>query len=202
LLGRETGPFFRTYVRFVDEYSKNLYLKIMYSTGLAYLLWLIGGFGALGFHRFYLGKIPTGLLWMFTGGLGMVGSVFDFLTLPGQVREANIRQAILDNNVKININTNYNGYGRQKWRNVNDGEAKIVHEKEPVERAILKLAKSNKGILTASEVALAANITVEEAKKDLDAMVSKGFAELRVRQSGALVYTIPDFMENDEPFVD
>ena len=150
----------------------------------------------MGFHRFYLGKIPTGLLWMFTGGLAAVGAIYDFFTLPGQVREANIRQAILDNS------SQFDRYGRSKWRNVNDGEAKIVHEKEPVERAILKLAKSNKGILTASETALAANISVEEAKRDLDAMVSKGFAELRVRRSGALVYTIPDFMENDEPFVD
>jgi len=168
----------------------------MYSTGLAYFFWLVGGCGVLGLHRFYLGKIPTGVLWMFTGGLATVGAIYDFFTLPGQVREANIRQAILDNNDK------FDSYGRPKLRNVNDGETKIVRVKESVERAILKLAKSNKGILTASETALAANITVEEAKKDLDAMVSKGFAELRVRRSGALVYIIPDFMESDEPFID
>ena len=150
----------------------------------------------MGLHRFYLGKIPTGLLWMFTGGLAAVGAVYDFFTLPGQVREANIRQAILDNS------SQFDRYGRPKWRNVNDGETKIVRVKESVEHAILKLAKSNRGVLTASETALAANITVEEAKRDLDAMVSKGFAELRVRRSGALVYIIPDFMESDEPFID
>jgi len=166
----------------------------MYSVGLAYFLWLISGCGALGFHRFYLGKIPTGLLWMFTGGLGMIGSVFDFFTLPSQVREANYRQAILNNPA------NQNPDGR--WRNISDGETHIVREKESVERAILRLAKTNKGILTASELALSANIPVEEAKRDLDAMVSKGFAELRVRQSGALVYAIPDLMDSDEPLVD
>jgi len=133
---------------------------------------------------------------MCTGGLGMVGSIFDFLTLPNQVREANIRQAILDSNVNIHLN------GAQTMRNVRDGETRIIHEKESVERVILKLAKTNKGILTASEVALAANITVEEARRDLDAMVSKGFAELRVRQSGSLVYTIPDLMDSSEPLVD
>jgi TM2 domain-containing membrane protein YozV len=164
----------------------------MYSTGLAYFLWFIGGFGAAGLHRFYLGKIPTGILWMCTGGLSMIGSVYDFLTLPRQVMEANFRRAI-----NANVNT-----GRQNWRNVNDGESKIVREKEPVERIILKLAKSNKGILTASELALAANVNVEEARKELDALVSKGFAELRVRQSGSLVYTIPDLMDSDEPLVD
>jgi TM2 domain-containing membrane protein YozV len=169
----------------------------MYSVGLAYLLWLFSGFGALGFHRFYLGKIPTGLLWMFTGGLGMIGSVYDFFTLPNQVREANFRQAIL-NATSINVNVG----GQRSWRNVSDGEARIVREKDSVERVILRLAKDNKGILTASELALAGNISVEDAKRDLDAMVSKGFAELRVRQSGTLVYTIPDLMDRDEPLVD
>jgi hypothetical protein len=166
----------------------------MYSVGIAYLLWLISGFGALGFHRFYLGKIPTGILWMFTGGLGMFGSIYDFITLPGQVRQANIRQALYDDQNPVN-------YGRL-WRHINDGEARILREKETVERILLKLAKENKGVITASEVALAANITIEDAKRDLDILVSKGFAELRVRKSGTLVYTIPDLMDRDEPLED
>jgi TM2 domain-containing membrane protein YozV len=169
----------------------------MYSVGIAYLLWLISGCGALGFHRFYLGKIPTGILWMCTGGLAMIGSVYDFLTLPRQVREANIRRAILEG---INVNVNVNG--ERSWRNVSDGEARIVREKEPVERIILRLAKRNNGLITVSELAMAADISVDEAKKDLEAMVSKGYAELRVRQSGSLVYTIPDLMNDNDPLVD
>jgi TM2 domain-containing membrane protein YozV/predicted transcriptional regulator len=165
----------------------------MYSTGIAYLLWLFSGCGALGFHRFYLGKIPTGLLWMCTGGLGMVGSIYDFFTLPGQVREANIREAL------------YKGVGHGRspgWRYVNDGEAQVVREKETVERTILKLAKENKGIVTPSEVALAANVSIDEARRDLDALVSKGVAELRVRKSGVLVYTLPELMDSDDPLED
>ena len=168
----------------------------MYSVGIAYLLWLISGCGALGLHRFYLGKIPTGILWMCTGGLGMVGSIYDFFTLPNQVREANIRRAIQEGAGQRFVNN------QQNWRNISDGESRIVREKESVERTILRLAKENKGILSASEVALAANISIEEAKKDLDALVSKGFAELRVRKSGGLVYTIPDLMDRDEPLED
>ncbi len=112
------------------------------------------------------------------------------------MREANIRRAIFDSNAG-----NIRGSETRSWRNVNDGEAHIVREKEPIERVILRLAKANKGILTASEVALAANVSIETAKKDLDAMVSRGFAELRVRQSGALVYTIPDLMDNNDPLI-
>ncbi|MCL2215104.1 MAG: TM2 domain-containing protein [Treponema sp.] len=173
----------------------------MYNTFIAYLLWFVSGFGALGFHRFYLGKIPTGLLWMFTGGMAMIGSIYDFFTLPNQVREANIRNAILGEAVRRNAETRYTS-GRQHIRNVDDGVTHIIREKEPVERVILKLAKENKGILTASELALSASIPIEEARSNLDAMVNKGFAELRVRQSGALVYAIPDLMNSDEPLVD
>jgi predicted transcriptional regulator len=168
----------------------------VYSTGIAYFLWLLSGFGVAGFHRFYLGKIGSGIIWLCSGGLFGIGSLYDFITLPSQVREANFRKAILDGTVRKNVN------GSQAWRNVSEGEARIFREKDSVERAILKLAKTNKGILTASELALAANIPIEEAKRDLDAMISKGFAELRVRQSGTLVYTIPDFMDSNEPLVD
>ena len=134
---------------------------------------------------------------MFTAGFFTVGTIYDFFTLPNQVREANFRKAITDDYIRRKLEKKRS----VAWRNVLDGESRIVENKEPVERVILKLAKSNKGILTASEVALSGDITVEEAKKDLDAMVSKGFAELHVRQSGSLVYTIPDLMDSDEPLV-
>lgn len=153
------------------------------------MLWLISGFGALGFHRFYLGKIPTGLLWMFSGGLGMAGSIYDFFTLPRQVQEANIRNALFSRPAG----------GERNWRYVQDGNSRVVKDKESVERVILRLAKQNKGILTPSEVALDANISIEAAKKDLDALVSKGFAEIRVRQSGTIVYTLPEMMDSDSP---
>ncbi|MDR1420756.1 MAG: TM2 domain-containing protein [Treponema sp.] len=164
----------------------------MYNVGVAYLLWFLSGFGALGLHRYYLGKIPTGVLWTCTFGLFGVGSIYDFFTLSGQVREANIRNAIYGN-------MNGRGYGRQNWRYAGDGQARVIGKKESVERIILKLAKEKGGILSAADVALEADIPLEEAKRDLDAMVSKGFAELRVRKSGTLVYTIPELMNSDDP---
>ena len=165
----------------------------MYSIGFAYLLWFCSFFGVLGLHRFYLGKFFTGLLWMFTGGFFGIGTIYDLFTLPSQVREANIRRAIFDQ---------YR-YKPQSWRHINDGEARIVgSHKESPERAILKLAKENHGILTVSEVALAANISIDEAKKYLDNLVSKGIVELRVRKTGALVYVMPDIMDKDEPLED
>ena len=170
----------------------------MYKTGMAYFLWLISGFGALGFHRFYLGKIPTGLLWMFTGGFFALGSIYDFLTLPGQVREANIRDAI--------FSRNQHDIGGNNWRYASDAEVRIIDgkktRKEKPEQGILKLARKNKGILTISEVALELEIELDEAKKYLDNLVSKGFADIRIRKNGAIVYVITDMVNMDEGFED
>jgi Fic family protein len=66
---------------------------------------------------------------------------------------------------------------------------------ESYELMILKLAKENKGILTVSDVALGAEISMEEAKRQLDDFVAKGFAELRTRRNGSQAYIIPDFLE-------
>ena len=37
--------------------------------------------GLLGIHRFYVGKIGSGLLWMFTGGLLGIGAIVDFFVI-------------------------------------------------------------------------------------------------------------------------
>jgi TM2 domain-containing membrane protein YozV len=52
--------------------------------------WILLTFlGVFGIHRFYLGKIWTGLLWLFTGGLLGIGWLYDFCTLNLQVDERN-----------------------------------------------------------------------------------------------------------------
>jgi hypothetical protein len=65
------------------------------------------------------------------------------------------------------------------------------------EQMLLKLAKENKGILTVSLVALETGFSLEEAKNHLYDLVTKGFAELRIRNNGSQIYIIPDFL--DEP---
>jgi TM2 domain-containing membrane protein YozV len=52
--------------------------------------WILQTFlGLFGIHRFYLGKIGTGILWLLTGGLLGIGWIYDFCTLNRQVDESN-----------------------------------------------------------------------------------------------------------------
>jgi TM2 domain-containing membrane protein YozV len=52
--------------------------------------WILLTFlGVFGVHRFYMGKIGTGLIWLLTGGLFLVGWLYDFCTLNQQVDRLN-----------------------------------------------------------------------------------------------------------------
>ncbi len=59
----------------------------------AFLLCLLIGF--LGAHRFYVGKVGTGLLWLFTGGFLFVGQIYDLvLVATGEFRDINNRRLL------------------------------------------------------------------------------------------------------------
>ncbi len=63
-----------------------------YSSGpLDYnVTWLLLTFlGVFGIHRFYMGKWLSGLIYLLTGGLFLIGIIYDFWTLNEQVDEIN-----------------------------------------------------------------------------------------------------------------
>jgi TM2 domain-containing membrane protein YozV len=55
----------------------------MKSKGIAYLLWFF--LGVFGIHKFYLDKIAIGIIYLLTGGLFMIGWIYDLFTLGNQV---------------------------------------------------------------------------------------------------------------------
>ena len=58
-----------------------------YDYSIAFLLHVF--MGMFGVHRFYLGKIGTGLIFLLTGGLLGIGYIYDLLTLNTQIDELN-----------------------------------------------------------------------------------------------------------------
>ena len=62
----------------VNNYYQSVYDHYHYKSRLAAAL-LCLFFGVLGFHRFYVGKIGTGLIWFFTGGFFVIGWFLDLI---------------------------------------------------------------------------------------------------------------------------
>ncbi len=76
------------------HFHQNIYVNSGYphyhpkSRIIALLLCLF--FGVAGFHRFYVGKIGTGILYLLTGGFFGIGYIVDIITIAfGSFRDAN-----------------------------------------------------------------------------------------------------------------
>lgn len=52
-----------------------------YSRGMALILAFVACFGVSGIHRFYVGKIGTGILWLLTGGCFGIGTLVDIIMI-------------------------------------------------------------------------------------------------------------------------
>lgn len=59
-----------------------------HSKFIGYLLWIFGFTGA---HRFYYGKPISGTIWLFTGGLFLIGWLVDLFLIPSMDRKADLR---------------------------------------------------------------------------------------------------------------
>ena len=61
-----------------------------HSTGVGYLMWI---FGFIGIHRFYYGKPISGVIWLLTGGLFLIGWIVDLFLIPAMNKEASGKYA-------------------------------------------------------------------------------------------------------------
>jgi TM2 domain-containing membrane protein YozV len=144
------------------------------SKAVAYLLWFF--FGAISAHKFYLGKIGIGLLYLFTGQLAGIGWLIDLFILGHQVDVYNAlhgRETLQQNqNVVVNVTA---------------PAAPIEEKKLSADKQILSLAKTSP-VLTVKEIIAETNLEMEEAEDALTNLVRKGLTREQVSPDGKMSY--------------
>lgn len=168
-------------------------LPPMRSLTVSYLLAALGFLGVSGVHRFYLGKPITGIIWFLTGGLFMLGTIYDLITMESQVREAN-RYALPAGQGMLPPGAGYpgaypppQGYAPP----APDPNADLRNPEVDLELRVLKLARLRGGRLSAASTAAELAIPVAEADAKLTEIAKAGHANVDVSDEGAVIYDFP-----------
>jgi TM2 domain-containing membrane protein YozV len=157
----------------------------MNNKGTSYLLWLAIFIGFGGIHRLYNGKVVSGLLWLFTGGLFGVGQVIDLFLIPDMVDSHNLN------------------YARRLGTTLYDPNqpviSRTVDTRSPAQRSeqlrvkLLKAAQKRDGKISVTQAVMDTGSDFAEIEAVLLDMSKKGYASIsNDPKSGAVVYTFPE----------
>lgn len=84
--------------------------------------------------------------------------------------------------------------GRERQLRVDGTQREALRSTASAEKQILLTAKEEKGIVTPALVALKTDLSIQEAEKLLEEMARKGYAAMRVTESGRIEYEFPEFL--------
>lgn len=124
---------------------------------------MLGLLGFAGLHRFYLQKPVSGVLYLITGGFFGFGTLYDLICMP----------TLVDT---YNYGVLTSGYGNPKTRFTNP------------ERTILLIASKNDGFITPQMVTMGTNLSLHQAKIELEKMRKEDFCTLEIAEDGAEQY--------------
>ncbi|PSB05498.1 hypothetical protein C7B61_02650 [filamentous cyanobacterium CCP1] len=156
----------------------------MNSKGTSYLLWLAILFGFGGLHRFYNGKVFTGLLWFFTGGLLGIGQFVDLFLIPDMVDDHNALQRaknrLLYDPAPIAVTQTLT-------------PADLKRTEGQLQLQLLRSAEARGGKISLTQAVLDTEADFEEVEPLLLQMVKKGRADIQNDpRTGAVIYTFQD----------
>lgn len=145
--------------------------------GVAYILWAFGFMGFCGIHRFYSGKITSGLVYFLTLGFFGVGQFVDLFLIPGMTRERNLYllyQATIES--------------RNNSPKVTLVEPETAKKVDPM-LTLLKAASSHNNVLSIGQAMLALEMPVDQVEGLLNKALKQGLAHIdNDEKTGAVRY--------------
>lgn len=146
--------------------------------GVAYILWAFGFMGFCGIHRFYSGKITSGLVYFLTLGFFGVGQFVDLFLIPGMTKERNL----------------YLLYQSTIEARNNSPKVTLVKPEKETKKVdtmliLLKAAANNNNVLSIGQAMLATELPVEQVEALLNKALKQGLAHIdNDEKTGAVRY--------------
>jgi len=158
-----------------------------YQSSIAYALWCVCFIGGFGIHRFYLGRIWSGIFYLLTAGGFFIGQLYDLITMKRLVRNANIQTGRLPHPRQARIDT---GAAAPSPR------PKLPRPAD-LRQQLLQAAVKNGGELTVTQGVLATAREFEEVESTLNKMADKGYVDVdNAPGTGVVVYRFPELISN------
>ncbi|MEM7761560.1 MAG: TM2 domain-containing protein [Cyanobacteria bacterium P01_A01_bin.40] len=146
--------------------------------GVAYILWTFGLMGFCGIHRFYSGKITSGLIYFFTLGFFGVGQFVDLFLIPGMTKERNL---YLLYKATIDSRNNSPQVTLVKPENENKKSDPML--------ILLKAAASQNNVLSIGQAMLATEMPIDQVENLLNQALKQGLAHIdNDEKTGAVRY--------------
>lgn len=160
----------------------------MNNLGVAYLCWAAGFLGVAGLHRFYNGKVKTGILWLLTLGFCGIGQLIDLFLLPRMVEEHNRRRGESASPpvqpVSPTVLTTYPRFPLLQL---------FPKHSEPLRVKLLQVAHSQGGKLSVTQGVWATGASFQEVEATLGEMMKAGYVSIdNDPETGIILY---DFHE-------
>ncbi len=142
--------------------------------GVAYILWAFGLMGFCGIHRFYSGKVTSGLVYLVTLGFFGVGQFIDLFLIPGMTRERNL-YLLYEATVKS--------------RNNSPQVTLVKKEETDPMLTLLRAAEKNNNVLSIGQAMLATELPIEKVELLLNKALKQGLAHVdNDEETGAMRY--------------
>ncbi|MEY2831639.1 MAG: hypothetical protein RLZZ574_897 [Cyanobacteriota bacterium] len=146
--------------------------------GVAYILWTFGLMGFCGIHRFYSGKITSGLVYFLTFGFFGVGQFVDLFLIPGMTRERNMR-LLYEATVEARNNS----------PQVTLVQPEVVVKKSDPMLILLRAAATHDNVLSVGQAMLATELPLDQVEVLLSKALKQGLAHIdNDEQTGAVRY--------------
>ena len=142
--------------------------------GVAYILWAFGLMGFCGIHRFYSGKVTSGLVYFVTLGFFGIGQFVDLFLIPGMTKERNL-YLLYESTVKS--------------RNNSPQVTLVKKEETDPMLTLLRAAAEHNNVLSVGQAMLATEFPLEKVQDLLDKSLKQGLAHVdNDEETGAMRY--------------